>query len=207
MKDAYNGILASGLATSLCYPFDTIKTQLQSKQPVNWKVSYKGITPELIGAIPSSFLFWKTYSTMREEYKFTPFASSITAACVSNLVDTPFDILKKQRQLQVPTGLTRKMMTKFGCVNTLHSCAYNAVYMPLLNFLTNDQRWPRTPSIFVCCTTASCCTYAIDRWRTQIVYKQKLATWWKGLGYRILYGNIYSGLYMHIFLWLNQGKL
>ena len=206
-KESINGICSSMLSTTFCYPLDTFKVQLQAQQKIqfNWKSAYRGLKPELISCIPSSYIFWSTYAYSREKNN-SIFVSSMLAACTSNFIDTPFDVIKKQRQLQQRDSYRFNVLAKFSVANMGYSCLYNSVYMPLLNYLTQEKQWNRSVSIFSCCSLASFITYPIDRYRTQIVSQTKLAPFMKGLGLRLLFGNIYSGLYMHIFLWLNQGK-
>ena len=202
----WQGLCASTVATCVCFPVDTWKMQLQAKHSLRLAGSYRGLLSELAGSCPSSILYWGSYRLARER-DISIFWSSMIGACVGNLVDTPFDIRKKQRQLHIPTGFSKSIVARFGVVNVLHSCAYNCIYMPLLKTLTVDCGMDRTISIFMCCTVANILSYPIDRWRTSIITDKPLAVWWKGLGTRLVYGNIYSGLYMHIFLWMSDGKL
>ena len=203
----FHGLCASTIATCACFPLDTWKMKIQAQQPMNFASSYRGLLPELAGSIPSSLSYWFTYNQLRKQ-NTSIFLSSVSGAAISNFVDTAFDIRKKQRQLQLPTtqiwGEWQKIR-KFSAVNVAHSCMYNGIYMPLLDFLHTKHGYNKTFSIFLCCTIANTLTYPLDRWRTRIVTNQPLAPFLKGLGTRLLYGNIYSGLYMHIFLWLNQG--
>jgi hypothetical protein len=63
--------------------------------------------------------------------------------------------------------------------------------MPLLSYLL-DKKVPKTLSILTCCTAASIITFPLDRLRTQFVAKKQLQTqWWKGLGYRLLFQNLF----------------
>ena len=220
------GVVASLISTTCCYPLDFIKTQVQTSNASSsgvsgsitslrnasvmrgkWRHVYKGLPAELTGTLPSAYVYWKTFDVMREQ-KYNTFSSSIVAAITSNLIDTPFDVRKKQRQLffNDNTKVTNiRLISKFFAVNCLHSCTYNAIYMPLLEYLLNDRKMNKTLAIFCCCTTASIATYGIDRWRTQIVYERALPSrWWQGLLHRVLLGNLYSGLYMHILLWMKD---
>ena len=71
MKLAIAGGLAGGLANAIIYPIDTIKTIRQSDssiknsaQAINrlrntgWKQAYSGFIPAVLGAIPSSALYF-----------------------------------------------------------------------------------------------------------------------------------------------------
>jgi len=204
MEQAWYGCITAGISTAICYPLDSLKTSLQSGRPiVNY---YRGILPELVGAVPSGMVYWYSYSTMRDK-GYDTFASSICGAIMGNFIDTPFDILKKQRQLAMKSALSTALCTKFGMLNVAHSVCYNSIYMPLLNYLMKEKEYNKTFSIFLCCCTANTLTYPIDRWRTKVVYGKQLASWYKGLGYRLMYGNLYSGMYMHLYLWLSDGRI
>jgi hypothetical protein len=219
MNEMVSGFIASTTTTCLFYPIDTLKMRLQhSSTPSALKhfsplkthsISslYRGLPAELTGSIPSSFMFWYSYSQLREKQQFTPFQASVSSALISNFIDTPFDIRKKQRQLQLKTSFSPSIISKFAVANCGHSMLYNGVYMPLLSYLL-DKKVPKTLSILTCCTAASIITFPLDRLRTQIVATKQLQTqWWKGLGYRLLFQNLYSGLYMHLYLWLSKNKI
>jgi hypothetical protein len=206
METATHGLLSSVVATSICYPLDTIKTRLQANNMARYKHPYRGVLPELLGAAPSSMLYWYSYGKMRDA-GYSPFYASMVGAVAGNFVDTPFDIYKKQRQLKLQTGLQLRLFGSFGLLNVLHSVGYNSIYMPLLQYCMKDKGLSKTMSIFICCSVANIATYPLDRCRTKVIYKGELAPWYKGLGYRLVYGNLYSGLYMHIFLMLSDGKI
>jgi hypothetical protein len=198
MNDALHGLYSAVIATTICYPLDTLKTQLQARQPLNLRGGYRGLGSELSGAAPSSIVYWYTYGKCRQ-YDMSTFSASVCGAFVGNFIDTPFDIWKKQRQLKLQTELSNSLLRRFGVVNVCHSILYNSIYMPLLDTLLK-KGWSKTQSIFVCCSVANIVTYPLDRVRTKLITGANLAVWYKGLGYRLLYGNLYSGLYMHLFL-------
>ena len=201
----YNGLLASSVSTIMCYPIDTIKNKLQTAQLVTSKGLFKGLLPDLIGSVPSTIVFWGVYSEAKSR-GLSVFESSVLSGMCSNLVDTPFDLRKKQRQLNSSTLILPKTMIKFGTVNMIYSMGYNSVYMPLLDYLVNKQGFNKTISIFTCCTVANTLMYPIDRLRTHLVSPTN-TSFLKGLGTRLVYGNLYSGMYMHIFMYLQNNKL
>jgi len=208
---AWNGCITSSLATAICYPLDTIKTSLQATGKLpripHIRSLYRGCSPELMGNVASGTAYWSVYQTMRD-CNYSPFLSSITSAAVCNIIDTPFDIYKKQRQLHITTSLHKSIVTRFSLASVCYSTVYNGIYMPLLHHLTIEKDMHRTLAIAICSTTASIATYPVDRWRTRVVAPNTTSIpWYKGLMYRILYGNIYSGLYMHILLYLTNGTL
>ncbi len=212
MNTAYpeitNGMIASTAAITVCYPLDTLKNYMQTnfhKETLQLRSLYKGMPWELTSNLPSTALFWGVYYHLRNAEQ-SPFISVLCASTCSNVIDTPFDIYKKFRQLQIPAQISRGLMYRFGCLNLVQSTLYNSIYMPLLHRL-QSAGVPKIASIITCCTTASIITYPIDRWKTKLVTQKPLAPFLKGLGYRLLYGNFYSGLYMYLVLTLQQGKI
>jgi hypothetical protein len=194
-----SGLIASSCSILLCYPLDTIKNKLQIGGPIFSRHYYRGILAELSGNIPSTITFWGTYQLCRD-HQLSIQQSSFLSACTSNLIDTPFDIMKKKRQIHISESILKRehisKILKFSIMNMSHSVLYNMIYMPMLNYLKNEKGYNNTVSI------ASCCTLASTNNPTG-----KLSPFLKGLGTRIIYGNIYSGCYMHIYLWWSNGKL
>ncbi len=124
--------------------------------------------------------------------------------------------MKKKRQIHISESIYKKehisKLLKFSGMNMSHSVLYNMIYMPMLNYLKNEKGYNNTVSIATCCTIASTLTYPIDRLRTKYIFQLsnpngKLSPFLRGLGTRIMYGNIYSGCYMHIYLWWSNGRL
>lgn len=196
------GIVSSITATSIFYPIDTIKTRKQAGLPIQYNTSlYKGIRPEILSSFPSGFTYWYTYYKCRE-YNFTTTESSFISCLTSNIVDTPFDIRKKKKQLNMKAG----NIYKYCVGNVMSSIVYNLFYLRTLKYLKDDHKINNTLSIFGASTISAFMSYPFDRWKTSIIYPNKIS-YFKGLGYRLIHANLYSGLYMTVFLWLCDNKI
>ncbi len=208
MDTVLNGMIGSNIAIVTCFPIDTIKNRLQTGRKLSFGGLYKGLGSELLGNLPSTVVYWSVYSQGRYN-ELSPFSASILSSACSNFIDSPFDYRKKSLQLGLIPEFTSKKFLKFSTLNMVHSMVYNSVYMPALNYLVNEKKYDRTLSIFACCTTSSIIAYPLDLLRTKVIspLDYKLANFTKGLATRILYGNLYSGVYMNIFLYLQNNKI
>jgi hypothetical protein len=205
MEYGINGIIAGGIATSVFYPIDTLKSRRQAGLPISsYSSLYKGIKPELLSCVPSAFTYWFTYYKCREN-NFTTTESAFISCITSNVIDTPFDIRKKRNQLG-DQFLNKGNIYKYCLGNVMSSVVYNLFYLNVLKKLKNDYKLNNTLSIMGASTTSAFMSYPIDNYKTKIVYPNKIS-YFKGLGYRLLYCNLFSGLYMNIFLWLNGDKV
>ncbi len=203
MDYGINGIISSLVATSTFYPLDTIKSRKQAGLPIyNIKSMYQGIKPELISCVPAGFVYWYTYHKCRENNLSTT-ESSFISCITSNVIDTPFDIRKKRNQLNTFIGGN---IYKYCLTNVMSSVVYNIFYLNTLKYLKNEKQLPNFISIAGASTLSSIMSYPLDRLKTSLVYPNKISIF-KGLAYRVLYSNVYSGTYMNIFLWLNGDKV
>jgi hypothetical protein len=198
------GIVSSFTATAAFYPIDSLKTRKQANIPITFNRSlYKGITPELLSCIPSSFVYWYTYQKCREN-NFTTTESAFISCATSNIVDTPFDIRKKRYQLN--DFVSKNNIAKYCLGNVLSSVAYNLFYLNTLKYCKEEHKINNTFSIMIASTTSAFMSYPFDRWKTYLITNTKI-NYFKGLGYRLLQSNLYSGLYMSVFLWLSDNKV
>ena len=88
----------------------------------------------------------------------------------------------------------------------MSSVVYNLFYLNVLKKLKNDYGYSNTVSIAGASSVSAFFSYGFDRYKTKIVYPNKVS-YFKGLGYRLLHANAYSGLYMSLFLWLNGDNI
>lgn len=196
------GVIASIASSSIFYPIDTIKTRKQAGLPIAYNMSlYKGLKPEILSSIPSGFTYWYTYYKCRE-YNLTTTESSFISCLTSNIVDTPFDIKKKKNQLNINTG----NIYKYCVGNVMSSLVYNLFYLNTLKYLKDENKFNNVISIWGASTTSAFMSYPFDRWKTSLIYPNKI-NYFKGLGYRLIHANLYSGLYMTVFLWLCDNKI
>jgi len=199
------GIVSSLTATATFYPIDTLKTKKQANLPIKFNKSlYRGIVPELLSCVPSSFVYWYTYQKCREN-NFTTTESAFISCATSNIVDTPFDIRKKRHQLG-EQFLNKGNIYKYCFANVMSSIVYNLFYLNVLKKLKNDYKFNNWISIAGASTVSSTMSYVFDKWKTNIIYPNKVS-YFKGLSYRLLYGNLFSGLYMTVFLYLSDNKV
>jgi hypothetical protein len=202
---AVNGIIASVVSTSIFYPLDTLKSRKQAGLPLgSFGSLYKGIRPELLSCAPSAFVYWGTYKVSRDK-KLTTTESAFVSCITSNVFDTYFDIRKKRNQLGDDL-INKGNIYKYCFANVMSSVVYNLFYLNVLKKLKNDYGYSNTISIAGASSTSAFMSYWFDRYKTKIVYPNKVS-YFKGLGYRLLHSNMYSGLYMSLFLWLNGDKI
>ena len=200
-----NGIISSVVSTSIFYPLDTIKSRKQAGLPIkNFTSLYRGIKPELLSCAPSAFVYWGTYYKARE-HNFTTTESAFLSCITSNIFDTPFDIRKKRNQLG-DNFINKGNIYKYCFANVMSSVVYNIFYLNVLKKLKNDYKLNNWFSIVGASSVSSIMSYAFDRWKTSIVYPNKVS-YFKGLGFRLLHANTYSSIYMLIFLKLNGDNI
>ena len=205
MEYAINGIISSVISTSIFYPLDTIKSRKQAGLPLGTFGSlYKGIKPELLSCAPSAFVYWGTYKLSRDK-SLTTTESSFVSCITSNVFDTYFEIRKKRNQLG-DNLINKGNIYKYCVANVMSSVVYNLFYLNVLKKLKNDYGYSNGFSIAGASSISAFMSYGFDRWKTGIVYPNKIS-YFKGLGYRLLHANAYSGMYMGIFLWLNGDKI
>lgn len=124
---ALAGGLAGGLSNAIIYPIDTVKTMMQTDRNLRkfpqvlkklrttgYSRLYAGVTPAVVGSIPSSMLYFGSYEFMKRWLAihmpasvshFTPIYRPsihfIAAACgnlVSSIVFVPKEVIKQQLQ-------------------------------------------------------------------------------------------------------------
>ena len=199
MNYEWSGICASIISTTVVYPLDTLKSRSQSNIALN-KSLYKGIRFEYLSSVPSSYMYWMAYKWCREK-KYSDTISAASASCISNLIDSPFDLKKKMKQLNLTNN---NIVIKYGLTNMATNIVYNIVYMNSLKYFKEKNATPI--SIFLSCNLAGLISFPLDKYKTYLVSRMK-TNFFKGLGYRLLFCNLYSGLYMNLFLWFSNNKL
>ena len=120
---AFAGGLAGGVTNAILYPMDTMKTMRQSDpniknmldalkklQKTGMMKAYSGILPAVIGAIPSSALYFGTYEFSKEIFTSInvsrPLIHMISAATgniMSSLIFVPKEMIKLKMQA-ITTG-------------------------------------------------------------------------------------------------------
>jgi hypothetical protein len=209
------GTSAGFISTLFFFPIDTIKSRIQANQyPISSRYTnlFKGITPELTSNTISSFAYWSIYKTSRNYYN--PVISSVISCTLSNIIDSPLDYIKKQKQLGIQykfNNFFTKQFMMYSFLNTTYSVVYNVCYMNMLSS-TPVQKRNKIISLCTASTVSAIISYPIDYYRTLIVSKKHNTTissntFFKGLFMRLLYANLYSPFYMYILLSITDNQL
>jgi len=207
------GTTAGFLSTLFFFPIDTIKSRIQANQfnkLSRYTHLFKGITPELTSNTISSFAYWSIYKYSRTHYD--PVISSVLSCTFSNIIDSPLDYIKKQRQLGIQyqfNNFFTKQFLYYSFLNTSYSIIYNITYMKMLSSSPIEKR----NHLFTLCMASSISaiiSYPVDYYRTLLVQHKKTFdrnTFLKGLSVRLLYANLYSPFYMYILLSITNNQL
>ena len=195
-----SGSIASFCSTTILFPIDTIKSRLQAgfKNEHLYKNVYKGLRYEMISTIPCTYLYWYSYSKLRNE-GYSTIVASCSASILSNIIDTPFDLYKKKKQL---LELTKSSIYKYCFMNVLISLTYNMFYLNIYKKVKE-----KTDSNILSISSASIIStffsYPFDRQKTKIAmnYKNNDVSYFRGLGYRLMYSLLYSNMNMNILLY------
>lgn len=103
MKEQLISGALAGLTVDLAlYPLDTIKTRLQSPagffRSGGFSRIYSGLSPVLLGSVPSAALFFSTYNWVKKNSNNILLAS-VAAETVACLVRVPVEVYKQNHQV------------------------------------------------------------------------------------------------------------
>jgi hypothetical protein len=128
------GIIAS-------HPFDTIKTNIQKKQIINYSLKklYKGVTAPLFGVGLEKAIVFGTYETSKQ-YTNSDFISGGIAGLTASFVVTPFERIKIL--LQTNQTIDKQMFNRNFLFQGLSATFYRetpgfAIYFSTYNYLKN----------------------------------------------------------------------
>jgi hypothetical protein len=211
------GTSAGFISTLFFFPIDTIKSRFQANQ-YHTSHLFKGITPEMTSNTISSFAYWSIYKYSRNYYN--PVISSVISCTLSNIIDSPLDYIKKQKQLGIQykfNNFFTKQFMLYSFLNTTYSVVYNVSYMNMLSSTPVEKR-NKLITLCTASTISAIISYPIDYYRTIIVFNNKnnncsnkiqfnSNTFFKGLSIRLLYANLYSPFYMYILLSITGNQL
>lgn len=201
------GIYSSMITTSIAFPIDTLKTRFQSNSLLPSKGLYKGIAYEYASVAPSSFVYWSIYKKCRDRQYSDTFSAGLSSVC-SNLVDTPFDLYKKKKQLSLDQTQSVKLPTslilKYIGTNLLSGSIYSIVYMNTLRRLKKETN--QGVAMLTSCSLATMISYPLDKYKTYLLSGVK-TNFFKGFWLRLMYCNLYSGLYMSLFFYFSGNSL
>lgn len=172
-----SGALA-GLAVDLAlYPLDTIKTRLQSPKGFlhsgGFHRIYHGLSPVLLGSVPSAALFFSTYESVKRR------TDSILLACifgetVACLVRVPVEIFKQNMQVHQDPSLQLSRGTRAFLRTWLRDVTFSAVQFYLWE-ATKPYCGPWISGA-VAGGLAAFVTTPIDYWKTQVIISKQSST-------------------------------
>lgn len=130
------GIVAS-------HPFDTIKTNIQKKQTIQYNIRnlYKGVAAPLFGVGLEKAIVFGTYETSKK-YTNSDFISGGLAGLTASFVVTPFERIKIL--LQTNQTLNKQMLNQKFLFQGLSATFYRetpgfAIYFSTYNYLKNNK--------------------------------------------------------------------
>lgn len=132
----------AGIVTS--HPFDTIKTNIQKKQVVNYGIRnlYKGVAAPLFGVGLEKAIVFGTYETSKK-YTNSDFISGGLAGLTASFVVTPFERIKIL--LQTNQTIEKQMLNQKFLFQGLSATFYRetpgfAIYFSTYNYLKNKMQ-------------------------------------------------------------------
>lgn len=132
----------AGIVTS--HPFDTIKTNIQKKQVVNYGIRnlYKGVAAPLFGVGLEKAIVFGTYETSKK-YTNSDFISGGLAGLTASFVVTPFERIKIL--LQTNQTIEKQMLNRRFLFQGLSATFYRetpgfAIYFSTYNYLKNKMQ-------------------------------------------------------------------
>ncbi|KAG8343165.1 putative Mitochondrial carrier protein [Trypanosoma vivax] len=130
--DLIAGSVAGFMEHFFMFPFDTLKTRVQSGDVTNvlsaaariWRFErlrnlYRGFAPVIVAAVPSHGAYYGTYEAAKrvfgEDSHINIVASASCAVAAHDTICTPFDVVKQRMQMDGKRKFTSSMM----CVRQL----------------------------------------------------------------------------------------
>jgi hypothetical protein len=136
------GYMAGMAGIVASHPFDTIKTNIQKKQIVNYNIRnlYKGVAAPLFGVGLEKAIVFGTYE-MSKKYTNSDFISGGLAGLTASFVVTPFERIKIL--LQTNQNLEKQMLNRKFLFQGLSATFYRetpgfAIYFSTYNYLKNE---------------------------------------------------------------------
>ena len=138
------GYMAGMAGIVASHPFDTIKTNIQKKQIVNYNIRnlYKGVAAPLFGVGLEKAIVFGTYETSKK-YTNSDFISGGLAGLTASFVVTPFERIKIL--LQTDQTLEKQMLNRRFLFQGLSATFYRetpgfAIYFSTYNYLKNEMQ-------------------------------------------------------------------
>lgn len=126
------GYLAGMAGIAASHPFDTIKTNIQKRQVINYNIRnlYKGVAAPLFGVGLEKAIVFGTYETTRK-YTNSDFISGGLAGLTASFVVTPFERIKIL--LQTDQKIEKNMINRKFLFQGLSATFYRK--LPDLQFI------------------------------------------------------------------------
>ena len=141
MRNFGYGYLAGMAGIVASHPFDTIKTNIQKRQTINYNLRnlYKGVAAPLFGVGLEKAIVFGTYETTRK-YTNSDFISGALAGLTASFVVTPFERIKIL--LQTDQKIEKTMINRKFLFQGLSATFYRetpgfAIYFSTYNYLKN----------------------------------------------------------------------
>ena len=143
MRNFGYGYMAGMAGIVASHPFDTIKTNIQKKQIVNYNIRnlYKGVAAPLFGVGLEKAIVFGTYETSKK-YTNSDFISGGLAGLTASFVVTPFERIKIL--LQTNQTLEKQILNRRFLFQGLSATFYRetpgfAIYFSTYNYLKNEM--------------------------------------------------------------------
>ena len=170
-----SGALA-GLAVDLAlYPLDTLKTRIQAANGFlasgGFARIYSGLSPVLLGSVPSAALFFSTYEAVRKHTNSILMAS-VAGETVACLVRVPVEVYKQNRQVHQTLSICRQKGLWALSATWLRDVSFSAT-----QFVLWETAKPYCgPWIggALAGGLAALITTPVDYWKTQIILSPNL---------------------------------
>lgn len=201
-KFIYAGCISTLFSSVIFYPLDTIKSRMQINSSFKLNSLYKGCKYELLAGIPGSIIYWGIYQTCRNK-NISIEQSSLLSAIGSSIYETPLDCIKRKQQVFL--GKNKVKIIRYGFATVIQSILYNMIYMKTLE-MCKKKDINKSIGIVSSCSISSIFTYWLDVIKSKCITPQFRNSYKPFLQF-ILYKNLYSGLYMHLFLYLTENTI
>jgi len=140
-KNFKYGYIAGMAGIVASHPFDTMKTNIQKKQIVNYNIRnlYKGVAAPIFGVGLEKAIVFGTYETSKK-YTNSDFISGGLAGLTASFVVTPFERIKIL--LQTNQTIEKKILNRRFLFQGLSATFYRetpgfAIYFSMYNYLKN----------------------------------------------------------------------
>ena len=100
-----SGAAAAASCQLLLFPLNTLKTRAQARAlgarmtRDDLRMLYRGLVPDLFGAVPGTALFMATYETAKRNFGQTPARAAAAGALAASVVLAPMEVISRRMQV------------------------------------------------------------------------------------------------------------